>query len=148
MMIFSSKKSKTLYSGYLLIADIFFQELHVSAKERFLTVLVLVKRHVKWLQTRNKKFKKKTSKSLEAVVNICSTDKMFRKFLNIPRKTSLQELRPATETHLELSRTSIRLFATLINIDSMTLFFFLGDSIKSMNSYFSKLQKSLMKCKI
>ena len=89
MMIFSSKKSKILYSGYLLIADTFFQELHVSAIERFLTVLVLVKRHVKLLQTKKKKFKKKTSRSLEAVVHICSTDKMFRKFLNIPRKTSL-----------------------------------------------------------
>ena len=47
MMIISSKKSKILYSAYLLIADTFFKELHVSAVERFLTVLVLVKRHVK-----------------------------------------------------------------------------------------------------
>ena len=61
---------------------------------------------MKWLKTRKGKFEEKISKSLEEVVHSCSTDKMFWKFKKIPRKMSLQELRPATGTYLELSQTS------------------------------------------
>ena len=42
-------------------------------------MLAFVKREVKWLQRRKKNFENKISKSLEAVVHSCSTDKIFLK---------------------------------------------------------------------
>ena len=53
------------------------------------------------------KFQEKISISLEAVVRSCPADKMFWKIKKRkPRKVSLQELRPATETYLEPSQKS------------------------------------------
>ena len=58
------------------------------------------------VSSKEEKVSRKISKSFEVVVHSCSTDKMPWKFQKIPRKMCLQELRPATEAYLELSRTS------------------------------------------
>ena len=50
--------------------------------------------------------KNQSLKSLEELIHSCYTDKIFWKFQKILREMSLQELRPATEAYLELSRTS------------------------------------------
>ena len=69
---------------------------------------------MKWLQTRKKKSQEKNIEELRGSVY----GAMFWKFKKIFKKMSLQELRPATETHLELIRTLRRTFFLLLVVNN------------------------------